>query len=407
MKTMSLFQVVSGDITKPIGYKATGIYSGIKKNQSLDLGIIISEKPAVAAGVYTTNLFQAAPLQVTRNSIEKSGKIQAVVVNSGNANACTGTKGLDDAEVMQQLVARAFSLSAESVAVASTGVIGEYLPMDNVEEGISRLPAEVTESSGPLFSQAIMTTDTVEKKVSVQVEIDGKIVTISGTAKGSGMIHPNMATMLGFVTTDVQIQQSFLHVLLKRATNETFNMITVDGDTSTNDMVIVLANGMAQNHELTETHPDVEKFYAAFSYVLRELAKKIARDGEGATKLVEVQVKGAPSEATARQVAKSVIGSNLVKTAIYGADANWGRIICAVGYSGAQMDPSCVDVALGDIQVVNHSFPVPFSEEEALIYLKGDEVKIIIDLHQGDSSATAWGCDLTYDYIKINASYRT
>ncbi|HJV45558.1 MAG TPA: bifunctional ornithine acetyltransferase/N-acetylglutamate synthase [Bacillota bacterium] len=404
---MTAFRVINGDIAKPIGFKATGVHGGIKKTETLDLGLILSDKPATAAGVYTTNLFQAAPLQVTQESIGKTGLLQAVIVNSGNANACTGSRGLDDAYTMQKLVADRFKIPADAIAVASTGVIGEYLPMNKVEAGILKLPEALNEDSGLRFSRAIMTTDLVEKIVCVEVDINDRVVTIAGTAKGSGMIHPNMATMLGFVTTDAAIEQTFLEASLKRATNETFNMITVDGDTSTNDMVVVLANGMAGNIELNEQHSDAETFYQAFCFVLRELAKKIARDGEGATKLLEVEVKGAPNEETARQVAKSVIGSNLVKTAIYGADANWGRIICAVGYSGAAINPNTVDVSLGSIPVVKNSFPVPFSEDEALIYLKGENIVVHINLNQGESKTTAWGCDLTYDYIKINASYRS
>ncbi len=404
---MSMIQVVSGNIGKPKGFQATGIYSGIKKVEKLDLGVIISEIPATAAAVYTTNLFQAAPLKVTKESIVKHGKLQALIVNSGNANACTGEKGMDDAYTMQLSVAKAFSIPAEQVGVASTGVIGEYLPMDRVMKGIEELPQALTADSAPLFSQAILTTDLIEKNICVEVVIDGQVVTIAGTAKGSGMIHPNMATMLAFVTTDGLVEQQTLQGMLQRATDETFNMITVDGDTSTNDMVVLMANGKAGNQNLTDEHPQAELFYEALCLVMKDLAQKIARDGEGATKLIEVEVKQAASIEVARKVAKAVISSNLVKTAIYGADANWGRIICAVGYSGASINPDLVDVYLGDIQVVKASFPVPFSEEEALAYLKQDKVRIGINLHHGDEQAIAWGCDLTYDYIKINASYRT
>lgn len=404
---MSINQVMSGNIGTPKGFKATGVYSGIKKVDKLDLGVIISEIPAAAAAVYTTNLFQAAPLKVTRESIEKHGKLQAVIVNSGNANACTGERGMDDAYMMQQSVGKAFSIPAEQVGVASTGVIGEYLPMDRVMKGIEELPGAVKEDSAPLFSQAILTTDLIEKSICVEVVIDGQVVTIAGSAKGSGMIHPNMATMLAFVTTDGLIDQPVLQRMLRKATDETFNMITVDGDTSTNDMVILMANGAAGNQMITDEHPQAALFYEALCMVMKDLAQKIARDGEGATKLIEVEVKEAPSMDVARKVAKTVIGSNLVKTAIYGADANWGRIICAVGYSGAAINPDLVDVYLGPIQVVKASFPVPFSEEEALAYLKQEKVHIVINLHDGNNQAIAWGCDLTYDYIKINASYRS
>lgn len=403
---MSTFRIIDGNIATPKGFTATGIYSGIKKVEKHDLGILLSEVPAHAAGVYTTNLYQAAPLLVTKESIQK-GQLQAVIVNSGNANACTGDQGLEDARMMQQAVSKAFSIPSELVGVASTGVIGEYLPMDKVVRGIEQLPDQLSDQSGPLFSQAILTTDLVEKTICVELELGGTLVTLAGTAKGSGMIHPNMATMLGFISTDANVDQAFLQSSLRKATDETFNMITVDGDTSTNDMVVVLANGMSGNERIDADHPQAGDFYQALCYVMKELAKKIARDGEGATKLLEVEVIGAPTEEIARQVSKTVISSNLVKTAIYGADANWGRILCAVGYSGADIKPELVDVFLGSIQVVQASFPVPFSEEEARDYLLKENVRILVDLHDGEAKATAWGCDLTYDYIRINASYRT
>lgn len=403
---MSTFRIIDGNIATPKGFRATGIFSGIKKVEKHDLGILLSEVPAQAAGVYTTNLFQAAPLVVTKESIEK-GQLQAVIVNSGNANACTGDQGLEDARTMQKTVSKAFSISPELVGVASTGVIGEYLPMDKVVRGIEQLLDNLSDQSGPLFSQAILTTDLVEKSICVELELDGTVVTLAGTAKGSGMIHPNMATMLAFISTDANVDQAFLQSALRKATDETFNMITVDGDTSTNDMVIVLANGMSGNNQVSSAHPQADDFYQALCYVMKELAKKIARDGEGATKLLEVEVTGAPTEEIARKVSKTVISSNLVKTAIYGADANWGRILCAVGYSGADIQPELVDVFLGSIQVVQASFPVPFSEDDARDYLLKENVKILVDLHDGEAKATAWGCDLTYDYIRINASYRT
>ena len=404
---ISMVKVVQGNIAKPKGFKATGLYSGIKKVDKLDLGIIISEEPAVAAGVYTTNLFQAAPLKVTKQCLDKGGKLQAIVANSGNANACTGDKGWDDACTMQAAVEQAFSIPADLVGVASTGVIGEYLPMDRVQEGISKLPAVIREDSGSLFSEAILTTDLVEKTICVELTIDDQVVTISGTAKGSGMIQPNMATMLAFITTDASVEPAYLQQVLKRTTDESFNMITVDGDTSTNDMVLVLANGFAGNKQLTEKHPQAGVFYEAMSFVMKDLAQKIARDGEGATKLIEVKVQGAKTVDIARKVAKTVIGSNLVKTAVYGADANWGRIICAVGYSEAPINPELVDVWLGETQVVKASFPLPFDEAVAKAHLQQEKVKIRIHLNDGTEEAIAWGCDLTYDYVKINASYRT
>lgn len=404
---MATMKIVQGNIAKPKGFRATGIYCGIKKVEKLDLGIIISEEPSVAAGVYTTNLFQAAPLKVTKQSIENGGKLQAIIVNSGNANACTGDQGMDDACGMQLAVQEAFSIPSKMVGVASTGVIGQYLPMERIQEGIKQLPLTLNDDSGSLFSQAILTTDLVEKTICVELTIDGQVVTIAGTAKGSGMIHPNMATMLSFITTDASIEPSYLQYILKKATDESFNMITVDGDTSTNDMVLVMANGYAGNIQITKEHPEAEDFYHALCFVMKDLAQKIARDGEGATKLIEVEVRKAQTVDMARKVAKSVIGSNLVKTAVYGADANWGRIICAVGYSETPINPDIIDVWLGDLQVVKGSFPLPFDEVAATAYLQQEKVKILIDLNDGVEDAVAWGCDLTYDYVKINASYRT
>jgi glutamate N-acetyltransferase/amino-acid N-acetyltransferase len=404
----STFRVIDGDIASPKGYAAGAVACGIKNaaQERLDLGLLMSEVPATVAAVFTTNAVQAAPVKVTRQAV-KSGKIQACVVNSGNANACTGRQGIEDAEEMCRLVAEHCQLAVEHIAVASTGVIGQMLPMDRIAKGIAKLPDAVGGNQGEAFSQAILTTDTVKKVVVVQVDVDGKVVTIAGTAKGSGMIHPNMATMLGFITTDADVAWDALRSALKTAVDDTFNMITVDGDTSTNDMVLVLANGLAGNRQLTEGHPDWQAFYQAFYYVMEELAKAIARDGEGATTLVEVVVNAARSCEDARKMAKAVVGSSLVKTAVYGRDANWGRVICAVGYSGAQVDPDKVSIWLGDIQVVDCGMPVPFDEAEAMAYLKQEHVVIAVDLHDGSHSARAWGCDLSYDYVKINASYRT
>jgi glutamate N-acetyltransferase/amino-acid N-acetyltransferase len=398
--------VFEGDsVTLPKGYKAGGMHCGIKKKR-LDLGYIVSEVPATAAGVYTTNIFQAAPLLVTQESIAKEHKVQAVLVNSGNANACTGEQGLKDAFTMQQGFADELGIQSHLVAVTSTGVIGDLLPMDKVNAGIKQILTSEYENEEN-FKQAILTTDTCIKQIAVQLKIDGKTVSIGGAAKGSGMIHPNMATMLGFVTTDANIGHEDLLYALKDVTNQTFNMITVDGDTSTNDMVLVLANGLAENHQLTKEHPDWDLFVNGLQIVCAELAKKIARDGEGATKLVEVQVTGAYSSNAARAVGKSVISSNLVKTAIYGTDPNWGRIVTAIGYSGVPVEPNSIKVSLGHIAVFENGLPCRFIEEEAKEYLEQENVKILIELNQGDYSATAFGCDLTYDYIKINASYRT
>lgn len=392
-------------VTLPQGFTAGGLHCGLKRKR-LDLGYIVSEVPATAAGVYTTNLFQAAPLLVTQESIAKENKIQAVIVNSANANACTGEQGMKDAYEIQHNFAGELGVQDHLVAVTSTGVIGELLPMEKVNNGIKQILNKENEDVNN-FLQAILTTDLAVKQIGVQMNIDGKTVSIGGAAKGSGMIHPNMATMLGFVTTDANIAHEDLSAALKEITNETFNMITVDGDTSTNDMVVVMANGLAGNNQLTKDHPDWELFKSGLKIVSEALAKKIARDGEGATKLIEVKVDGAFSKDAARAVGKSIISSNLVKTAIYGTDANWGRIITAIGYSGVPIEPYAIKVSLGSIPVFENGLPTPFNEEEAKQYLEQENVQILVELNQGDDCATAWGCDLTYDYVKINASYRT
>ncbi len=392
-------------ITLPKGYSAGGLHCGVKRKK-LDLGYIISEIPATVAGVYTTNIFQAAPLLVTQESIAKENKIQAILVNSGNANACTGEQGLKDAFEMQKDFADELGIKEHLVAVTSTGVIGDLLPMDKIKTGIKHI-LQLEHKDEMKFMKAILTTDTCVKHLGVQMKIDGKTVSIGGTSKGSGMIHPNMATMLGFVTTDANIAHDDLLAALRDVTNHTFNMITVDGDTSTNDMVLVMANGLAENNQLTKDHPDWEVFKQGLQIVCESLAKKIARDGEGATKLVEVQVNSAYSQAAARAVGKSIISSNLVKTAIYGTDPNWGRIVTAIGYSGVPVEPNAIKVLIGPYTVFENGLPSPFVEEEVKGYLELESVKLIVELNQGDYSATAWGCDLTYDYVKINASYRT
>ncbi|CAH2715641.1 Arginine biosynthesis bifunctional protein ArgJ [Neobacillus rhizosphaerae] len=394
-----------GSVTLPLGFKAGGIHCGIKRKK-LDLGYIVSDVPAIAAGVYTTNIFQAAPLLVTQESIAKENKIQAILVNSGNANACTGEQGLTDAFEMQKEFASELGIQSHLVGVTSTGVIGELLPMEKIKTGIKQILMNEYENEEN-FKKSILTTDTCMKQIAVQVKIDGKTVTIGGTAKGSGMIHPNMATMLGFVTTDANVAHDDLLYALKDVTNQTFNMITVDGDTSTNDMVLVMANGLVANNQLTKEHPDWELFVDGLKIVCESLAKKIARDGEGATKLIEVQVNGAYSQNEARAVGKSIISSNLVKTAIYGTDPNWGRIVTAAGYSGVPIEPSLLDVSLGQYKVFEKGLPCPIVEEQVKEYLQQENIKILVELNQGDYNATAWGCDLTYDYVKINASYRT
>ncbi|WP_455661689.1 bifunctional ornithine acetyltransferase/N-acetylglutamate synthase [Pradoshia sp.] len=399
-------KAIDGGILSPKGFMAEGIHAGLRYSHN-DLGIIYSEVPAAAAAVYTLNAYQAAPIQVTKESIAKNGLLQAVVVNSACANACTGERGLKDAETMRASVADKLGLSPYDVAVASTGVIGQFLEIDKITAGIEKIELIKEKSGAEGFEKAILTTDTCTKKCAFEATIDGVAVTMGGAAKGSGMIHPNMATMLGFVTTDANIEQKSLERALRKVTDVSFNQITVDGDTSTNDMVLVMANGEAGNEPLSEDHPDWPMFLALLKETCECLAKKIARDGEGATKLVEVQVNGAETDQEAKAIAKTVIASNLVKTAVYGADANWGRIVGAMGSSNIPFNQERVSISFGPIEVLHHGTPVIFDEEKAREYLLGNDVQIFIQLADGLGTGKAWGCDLTYDYVKINASYRT
>lgn len=397
---------INGTITSPKGFYASGVHSGLRYKRK-DLGVIYSDKPSSVAAVYTQNLFPAAPIGITKQSIAYSNTLQAVLVNSGCANACTGKQGENDAYQMRAMCAEHFDLPEYLVAIASTGVIGEYLKMDMIAKGVKELKVGNKMEDGEDFGHAILTTDTVSKHTCYEVLVNGKIITIAGTAKGSGMIHPNMATMLSFITTDATVSSGQLQDLLKNVTDKTFNQITVDGDTSTNDMVLVMANGSVEHEELTIHHPDWEHFALAFQLVCEELAKKIARDGEGATKLIEVNVNGASNTQMANQIAKTIVGSNLVKTAVYGQDANWGRIIGAIGYSGLKGEFNQIDIAINGVTVLYNSKPVAFDEDEAKTALQNEIVYIDVHLHDGDCVGTAWGCDLTYDYVKINASYRT
>ncbi|BBU38746.1 bifunctional ornithine acetyltransferase/N-acetylglutamate synthase [Aeribacillus sp. FSL K6-1121] len=405
--TTKIRKIDNGSITTPKGFYAGGYEAHIRYTHKKDIGIIYSDVSATAAAVYTQNVVQAAPIFVTKESIAKENKIQAVIVNSGNANACTGEKGLSDAYAMRKWTAEKLGIADHLVAVASTGVIGEYLNMEKVQEGINNIEYERSSAGAKSFAEAILTTDTCEKTACYQFEIEGKQVTIGGAAKGSGMIHPNMATMLGFLTTDANINEKSLQQAFREVIDETFNQITVDGDTSTNDMVLVLANGKAEHSMLTEEHPDWPVFKEALRKVSEDLAKQIARDGEGATKLIEVSVNGAKSKQEANIIAKTIVGSSLVKTAIYGKDANWGRILCAAGYSGAEFDPNQMEVYLGHILLFKNGLPVSFSEQEAIQYLDQEIVEIKVMLNNGEAQGKAWGCDLTYEYVKINASYRT
>lgn len=401
-----LKRVAGKNIVTPKGFKAVGIHCGLK-HKKYDLAVLVSEVPASVAGVFTTNAIQAAPLIVTKEVVQQQKQMQAVIVNSGNANACTGKQGMLDALLMQEKTAEKFGISSSLVGVASTGVIGEKMNMEPVLAGIEKLnPVDSLEGSIQ-FSQAILTTDTVTKNTAYRTEVDGKEVIVAGTAKGSGMIEPNMATMLGFITTDAAIESNHLQDALKAITDVTFNAITVDGDTSTNDMVLVLANGKAGNEPLHPDHPDWEAFIQALHTVSQDLAKMIAKDGEGATKLIEVEVSGAVTASEARKIAKTVVGSPLVKTAVFGCDANWGRVIAAIGYSGAAVNPNTITIKIGEHVVVTNGEPVVFSEELVMLYLKQPEVKIHVELNNGNGKGIAWGCDLTYDYVQINASYRS
>ncbi len=402
-------KIIDGSVCAAKGFTASGVHCGIRKNRSKkDLALIFSQKKANAAAVYTTNLVKGAPLTVTKAHIA-DGTAQAVICNSGNANTCNAN-GIEIAEQMSELIAQPLGISAQDVIVASTGVIGQPLDIQPIKNGIPSLVAALGDD-GSAAAEGIMTTDTVQKEIAVSFEIGGKECKMGGIAKGSGMIHPNMATMLVFITTDTAISAEMLQKALSTDIATTFNMVSVDGDTSTNDMVSVMANGMAENPEITCEGEDFDIFMKALNTVTVHLCRMIAGDGEGATKLLECRVSGAKSEPIAKTVAKSVICSSLTKAAMFGADANWGRILCAIGYSGADVDVNKVDVkfssAKGEILVCKNGAGVDFSEEVAKKILLEREIDILIDLNDGDGSAVAWGCDLTYDYVKINGDYRT
>ncbi|HEY4553037.1 MAG TPA: bifunctional glutamate N-acetyltransferase/amino-acid acetyltransferase ArgJ [Bacillaceae bacterium] len=399
-------KAVQGNITSPLGFYACGIHTKVKRKRN-DLGLLYCDVPASAAAVYTLNQIIAAPLLATKESIRKEGKLQAVIVNSGNANACTGKQGHIDAQEMKDAVAGRFSLASHLVAVASTGIIGERMPMDKIIPGIECLNPEKNLDASEAFNESILTTDTCKKSVCYEANIDGKTITMAGSAKGSGMIAPNMATMLAFITTDAVIEPGHLQAALSKVTDQTFNRITVDGDTSTNDMVLVMASGHAENNSLTPEHPEWDVFVQLLNKVAQDLAMMIARDGEGATKLIEVKVSGAANDKEAGMIAKSVVASDLVKTMVFGSDPNWGRVMMAIGKSGMQLNPETIDIFIGGHPLLRQSQPVDFSEEELSSYLKQEEVEIAIQLNIGSGEGKAWGCDLTYDYVRINASYRT
>lgn len=402
-------KTITGGICAAKGYKAAGIHCGIRKNKSKkDLSLIVSEKPASAAAVYTTNLVKGAPLLVTKKHIS-NGVAQAIICNSGNANTCN-SNGIEIAEQTCELVAEALQMDKTDIVVASTGVIGQPLDIAPIKAAIPSLVASLGDNSDAA-AEGIMTTDTTKKEIAVEFELDGKTCRIGGIAKGSGMIHPDMATMLVFITTDCAISSEMLRKALSSDIKDTFNMVSVDGDTSTNDMVTVLANGMAGNIEINSEGDAFNIFMKALNTVTVYLCRAIAGDGEGATKLLECKVHGAAASETAKTVAKSVICSSLTKAAMFGADANWGRVLCAIGYSKANVDVSKIDVAFtsaaGTVAVCKNGAGITFSEELAKTILTEGEITIDINLNSGSYSSTAWGCDLTYDYVKINGDYRT
>ena len=395
-------QLALADIAAPLGFHADGQHVGLK-HKSKDLGWIFSDKPAAVAGVFTTNQVQAAPVQLNKQTI-KNGMLQAIIVNSGNANAVTGKIGMVHAKQMQETTATVLNIDPDLVGVASTGVIGQILPIDKVVAGIHQLKIDGNTNG---FAHAIMTTDTAEKSITIQSTIAGHLVTMSGVAKGSGMIHPNMATMLGFITTDIDIAPDMLQKALSEDVETSFNQITIDGDTSTNDMVLVMANGLANNVTIDHHNSDYDHFKDMLHTVTTALAIGIASDGEGATKLLSVTVNQAQSALDARMVAKKVVGSSLVKTAMFGQDPNWGRIIAAIGASDVDIDPDIIDISLNDIPVMIAGAPTDFDQTDMTESLKQKNIAIDINLHTGDASGQAWGSDLTYEYVKINALYTT
>ncbi len=406
-------KVIEGGVTAAQGFEAAGIEAAIKYQNRKDMALVYSKAPCKAAGVFTSNVVKAAPVRWDREIVAHSPYVQAVVANSGIANAATGKQGYECCKQTAEQTAKLLGIAADAVLVASTGVIGSQLPIDRILAGVEKLvetKSDTTEA-GTLAAEAIMTTDTISKQAAVQIEIGGRTVTIGGMCKGSGMIHPNMCTMLGFVTTDIAISKELLQEALSEDVVDTFNMISVDGDTSTNDTLVVLSNGMAGNPEVTTKNSDYDKFKEALHYINVTLAKMMAGDGEGATALFETKVVHAESKQAARTLARSVIGSSLCKAAIYGHDANFGRFLCALGYSGVNFDPDKVELYFENkdksILIYKGGVAADYSEEEASQILASPEVRVLVDMHMGDAEATAWGCDLSYDYVKINADYRS
>lgn len=403
---MNNFTEISGGVTAPKGFMASGVFCGIRKAKK-DVAIIRSLIPAKVAAVFTLNRTQAASVVLDKLILKKSNRCSAIVANSGNANACTGERGFNDAERMVELTAQALDVSKDEVLVASTGVIGQYLPMDLVESGIAQAALSLSDKGSDDAAEAIMTTDTFTKKCTVSFKIGERGVIIGGIAKGSGMIQPNMATMLAFITTDANIEDKVLQKVFRSSINRSFNRISVDGDMSTNDMAVLLANGMAGNVEITEGTDEAALFESALDHVVITLAKMIVRDGEGATKLVEIEVTGAATHHDAVIAARSVANSNLVKTAIHGEDANWGRILAALGYSGVELFPELIELRMNNIPILGKGYEILIDEVKAKEALSKNEISLSIELNQGIGTATFWTCDLTKEYININASYRS
>lgn len=407
MKTKSgKWKIIEGGISAPAGFLAAGVHAGIKKKKK-DIALIVSETPAISAGVFTQSLTRAACVDVDQQQLKQSQYASAILINSGNANACTGKRGYKNALQTIETTAVALGVPTKHVLVSSTGVIGQFLPMDKITLGIFEAVKQLRKGGNNDAAEGICTTDTFIKEIAVEFELGGRTVRIGGTAKGSGMIAPNMATMLAFITTDAALPRPLLQKALKQATDMSFNRITVDGDTSTNDMVLMLANGMSGNVPLKEGTPAFQKFYDALEYVLITLSKLIVKDGEGATKFVEITVKGARIHTDAEQAARTIANSNLVKTAIHGEDANWGRILAAVGRSGINFKPEKTEIYFDNVRILGNNYDISFSEARAKKVLKKKEIIITVDLHSGKSSATFWTCDLSKKYVDINASYRS
>lgn len=407
-------RMIEGGVTAPRGFRASGVRAGVKPGkEEKDMAMIVSDVPAVSAGVFTKNVVKAAPVQMDQKLVKEYGTARAVVVNSGNANACTGKQGMEHVEATMEEAARVLSVKKEEVLVCSTGVIGQQLPMEVILQGVDKLAGELSRlpEGAEAAAEAILTTDTHKKQVALRMDIGGKEVVIGAMCKGSGMIHPNMGTMLSFVTTDAAITKEMLARALSHVAEDTFNMVSVDGDTSTNDTVLVLANGLAGNPLIEREDENERLFREGLFVVCQSLAKQIAGDGEGCTRLFEVTAQGAATRAEAKCLAKSIVSSSLTKAAVFGKDANWGRILCAMGYSGAIFDPEKVDIFLesgnGKIQLVGEGTAADYSEEEAAHILSANPVKAYVNVHQGKEEATAWGCDLTYEYVSINADYRS